>query len=69
MTDCCTGCGTCVSVCKHDIIFLVETKGYYTAKIDRDKCNVKIYYIKLSRKLIYKSLRLSSKGSIYFANN
>jgi coenzyme F420 hydrogenase subunit beta len=31
--------------------------------------SVEIQYIKLSRKLIYKSLRLSSKGSIYFANN
>jgi len=39
ITDFCTGCGTCVSVCQQDAISIVETKGYYTATINRDKCN------------------------------
>jgi coenzyme F420 hydrogenase subunit beta len=39
ITDFCTGCGTCVSVCQQGAISLVKTKGYCTAKIDTDKCN------------------------------
>ncbi len=35
----CTGCGACYSVCKADAIsFFLDENGFYTAKVDRDKC-------------------------------
>ena len=39
ITDFCTGCGTCVSVCQQGAVSLVETNGYCTAIINSDKCN------------------------------